>query len=86
MYKVLDICMFFEEETIKPRPSRLKRIPLPSVFHTEEYDILRHCKVNATTADHQMLRGQSRSRKMHDHHLIQVGGVVLPQCVVFLTT
>ena len=49
----------------------------PSVFHTEEYNILRHCKANAT-------RCQTRPQKMHNHHLMQLEGVALPQWVVFL--
>ena len=53
----------------------------PSVFHTEKYNILRQCNVNATMADHQILRGQIRSRKMHERE-----GVVLPQCMAPLAT
>ena len=78
------ICALFEVKPIKLRPSRLKQVRLPSAFHTEEYNILRYCKVNATTGDHLILRGQTLSRKMDDHHLLKVGAVVLPQYVVFL--
>ena len=85
MYKDVELCTPFEEELIKLHPSRLRQVRLPSAFHTEEYDILRHCKVNATIADHLFLRGQTLSRKMHDHHFVQLGGVILPQCVAFLT-
>ena len=42
--------------------------------------------MNATTADHLILRGHTHFRKMHDHHLIQLGGEVLLKCVVFLAT
>ena len=86
MYRVFEICTLFEEKWIKLHPSRLIQVRLPSAFHTEKYNILRQCKVNATMGDHLILRGQSLSRKMHDHHLLQVGGVVLPQCVVFVAT
>ena len=40
------------------------------VFFIEEYDILRERKVDVTTFDHFYPRGQTRSRKMQDHHLI----------------
>ena len=83
-YKLDDIFALLEE-SIKLRPSRLKQVHLPSVFQTEEYDILRHCKVNTTMADHLISRGQTHTRKLHDH-LRQLGGVVLPQYVVFLAT
>ena len=86
MHKFFEFCTLFEGKSIKLRPSRLKQTRLPSAFHTEEYNILRQCKVNATMGDHLVLRGQTLSRKMDDHHLLQVGGVVLPQCVVFLAT
>ena len=31
-------------------------------------------------------RSQAHSRKMQDHHLVQLGGVVLLQCGAFLAT
>ena len=85
MYKEVDIWEFLEEESIKMRPSCLKQAHLPSVFHTEEDKTSRLGKVNATmAADHLMSRGQTRSRKMNGHHLMQLGGVFLPRWVVFL--
>jgi hypothetical protein len=73
MYKDIDLghnwCVY-EEESIKLRPSRLEQVVLPSVFHTEEYKILRQRKVDATIADHLVSRGQTRSRKMQDLHLM----------------
>jgi hypothetical protein len=86
MYKDVEICAFVEEWSIKLRPSRLEQVLLPSVFHTEECDILRLGKVNATMADHLISRGQTHSRKMQDYHLVQLGGEVPPKCVVFLAT
>jgi hypothetical protein len=35
-------------------------------------------------ADHSLARGPNHSRKMQDRRLIQLEGVVLPQCEVFL--
>ena len=73
-------------KSIKLRPSRLEQVDLPSNFHTEEYKFLRESKVDASMADHLILKGQTRSRNMQDHHLAQLGGTVLPQCRVFLET
>ena len=84
MCKDVDICALLEEKSIKQRPSRLEQVRLPSVFHTKEYDISRLGEVDVTMADHLFSRGQTRSRKMQGHHLMQLGGVVLPQSVVFL--
>ena len=84
MYKDVGFCDIFQEGSIKLSASRLEQVRLPSVFHTEEYNILRPCKVNATMAGRLILRGQTRSRKTLGHHLMQLGGVVLPQYVVFL--
>jgi hypothetical protein len=89
MYKDVehgDIGEFLEQKSIKLRPSRREQIDLPSVFHTEEDDILGERKVDATMADHLVSRGQTRSRKMKNHYLVQLGGVVLPQCEVYLAT
>ena len=48
MYKKKDIdlsniCQWtiLKEKSIKLRPSRLEQVVLPSVFHTEEYNILK---------------------------------------------
>ena len=84
MYKDIELGKSFEEMLIKLRPSRLEQVHLPSVFHTEESKNLRHCEANATMADHLISRGQTRSRKMYDHRLMQFEGVALPQGVVFL--
>ena len=70
MNKDFELGKPLEEMLIKLRPSRLEQVHLPSVFHTEESKILRHCKANATMVDHLISRGQTRSRKMHDHHLM----------------
>ena len=86
MYKEDDLCAFFEKKSIKMFPTRLEQILLPSVFHTEERKFLVVPKVNATMADHLISRSQTRFRTMQDHHLIQLGGVVLLQCGVFLAT
>ena len=86
MYKEVDIWAVLEEESRKLCPSRLEQVLLPLVFHTEEYNVWRARKVNATISDHSISKSQTRSRKMQDHHLVQLGGVVLPQCGVFLAT
>ena len=93
MYKEVelgDIWRIQEEKPIKLRPSRLIKSVFPKFFffHAKDYNILRKCKVDATMADHLMPRSQSQthSRKMQDHHLMQLGGVVLPQFGVFLAT
>ena len=71
MYKEveIEICDILEEKSIKLRPSILEQVVLPSVFHKEEYIVLRARKVNATISDRSISR---------DHHLIQLEGVVLP--------
>jgi hypothetical protein len=74
------------EKSIKMRPSRLEQIDLPSVFYTEEGNFLGACKVDATMADHLLSRGHARPRMMQDHHLMQLGGVFLQKCGVFLAT
>ena len=86
MYKDVDFQFWaiLEEKSIKLRASRLEQAVLPSVFHTEEYNVSGVRTVDATTADYLMPRGQTRSRKMQDHYLVQLGGVVLPQCGVYL--
>jgi hypothetical protein len=73
MYKDIDFGHnwgVYEEKSIKLSPSRLEQVVLPSVFHTEEYKILRQREVDATMADRLISRGQTRSRKMQDHHLM----------------
>ena len=84
MYRAVEEISFFEGKSIKPRLTRLEQILLPSVFHTEEQTFLKLGKVNASMADHLVSKGQTRSRKLHNHHLMQLGSVFLLQCVVFL--
>ena len=64
-------------------PSRLEQVVLPAVFHTEENSILKQYKVDATMTDHLVARGPIHSRKTQNHHLVQLGGVVLPRCGFF---
>jgi hypothetical protein len=73
-----DIWGLLRAKSTKLRPSRLEQDVLPSVFHTEPNNILKEDKLDATMADHLFARGPTRFRKTQDHHLIQLGGVVLP--------
>ena len=77
---------FSRAKPIKLYPDRLEQVVLPSVFHKEEDNILKEYKVDATMADHLLARGPTHSRKTQDHHLMQLGGAVLPRCEVFLAT
>ena len=89
MYKEIDSgynWVFVSGKSIKLRPSRLGQVVLPSVIHTEENNILEENKVDATTVDHLLARGPIHCRKTKDHHLMLLGGVVLPRCGVFLVT
>ena len=52
----------------------------------EGQNILKGNKVDATMADHLFARGPTHSRKTQDHHLMQLGGVVLPRAEYFVTT
>ena len=55
MYKECDSGdnqIFLRAMSIKPCPSRLEQVDLPSVFRTEENDVLKENKVDATMADH----------------------------------
>jgi hypothetical protein len=73
MYKEIDCgdnWEFLWAKSTELRPSRLKQIALPLVFHTEGNNILRDDKVDATMADHLLARGPTHSRKTQDHHLM----------------
>ena len=58
----------------KTASMHLKQAALPLVFHTEgsqENDILRQSKVDATMFDHLIARDQTRFRKMRNHQLMR---------------
>ena len=62
-------------------PSRLKQVVLPSVFHTEDGNILaRIYKVDATMADHPFASGPIHFSKDAG---LSLGSVVLPRFEVF---
>jgi hypothetical protein len=44
--------IFLRAKSINMRPSRLEQAVLPSAFHTEENNILKENKVDATIDDH----------------------------------
>ena len=81
-----DVRHFLKVKSIKLCPSRLEQVDLPPIFHTERDIFFEENKVNATISDHLLARGPTHSRKTHDHHLMQLGSVVLPRCGVFLAT
>ena len=66
MYKEVDsgeIWGVLKEESTKLRVSRLEQVVLPLVFHTEENNVLKGYKMNATMADHLLARGRTHFRK-----------------------
>ena len=66
----VDKRFFFLAKSIKPCPSRLEQVDLPSVFYKDQDNILKENKVDATMADHLVARGPTHSRKTQDHHLM----------------
>ena len=65
---------FGKKRVDKTASKHLKQAALPLVFHTEgsqENDILRQSKVDATMFDHLIARGQTLFRKMRNHQLMR---------------
>ena len=65
---------FGKKRVDKTASKHLKQAALPLVFHTEgsqENDILRQSKVDATMFDHLIARGQTLFRRMRNHQLMR---------------